>query len=128
MAIADQENNSTIGRSRRVVSSRASSAAKVAATKVEVVASSVAAASGPAAEAVAASSNNANFRIDPYLVQDSTDISMEYAWLEPRHDPIATDTNLAEIDFENFRNEDLAYAFSCGVRKTLDRAGPVSQG
>ena len=42
--------------------------------------------------------------------------AMEYAWLEPRHDPIATDTNLAEIDFENFKNEDLAYAFSCGVR------------
>lgn len=41
--------------------------------------------------------------------------NMEYAWLEPRHDPIATDTNLAEIDFEDFRNEDLAYAFSCGV-------------
>ena len=39
-----------------------------------------------------------------------------YGWLEPpRHDPIATDTNLAEIDFEDFRNEDLAYAFSCGV-------------
>jgi len=37
-------------------------------------------------------------------------------WLEqPKHDPIATDTNLAEIDFEDFRNEDLAYAFSCGV-------------
>ena len=33
------------------------------------------------------------------------------------HDPIITDTNLAEIDFEDFRNEDLAYAFSCGVRK-----------
>ena len=31
------------------------------------------------------------------------------------HDPIITDTNLAEIDFEDFRNEDLAYAFSCGV-------------
>lgn len=40
---------------------------------------------------------------------------MEYTWLEPKHDPIATDTNLAEIDFEDFRNEDLAYAFSCGV-------------
>ena len=38
---------------------------------------------------------------------------MDYAWTEPKHDPIATDTNLAEIDFEDFRNEDLAYAFSC---------------
>ena len=38
---------------------------------------------------------------------------MDYAWMEPKHDPIATDTNLAEIDFEDFRNEDLAYAFSC---------------
>jgi len=41
--------------------------------------------------------------------------NMEYGWLEPRHDPIATDTNLAEIDFEDFKNEDLAFAFSCGV-------------
>ena len=47
--------------------------------------------------------------------QLSADSNMDYAWLEPRHDPIATDTNLAEIDFENFKNEDLAYAFSCGV-------------
>ncbi|XP_059082222.1 uncharacterized protein LOC131879802 isoform X2 [Tigriopus californicus] len=39
---------------------------------------------------------------------------MDYTWMEPHHDPIATDTNLAEIDFEDFRNEDLAYAFSCG--------------
>ncbi len=46
---------------------------------------------------------------------DGSQNNMEYAWLEPRHDPIATDTNLAEIDFEDFRNEDLAYAFSCGV-------------
>ena len=47
---------------------------------------------------------------------DDTMNNLDYAWLEPRHDPIATDTNLAEIDFEDFRNEDLAYAFSCGVR------------
>jgi hypothetical protein len=46
---------------------------------------------------------------------------MEYAWLEPRHDPIATDTNLAEIDFEDFKNEDLAFAFSCGVSQYLNR-------
>ena len=39
----------------------------------------------------------------------------QYAWLEPRHDPIVRDTNFAEIDFENFKNDDLAYAFSCGV-------------
>ena len=42
--------------------------------------------------------------------------NMEYDWMEPKRDPIVTDTNLAEIDFEDFRNEDLAYAFSCGVR------------
>ena len=43
-------------------------------------------------------------------------------WLDaPRHDPIATDTNLAEIDFEDFRNEDLAYAFSCGVSDVHSR-------
>ena len=39
----------------------------------------------------------------------------QYAWLEPKHDPIVRDTNFAEIDFENFKNDDLAYAFSCGV-------------
>eukprot|EP00096_Caligus_rogercresseyi_P001788 TRINITY_DN1302_c1_g1_i2.p1 TRINITY_DN1302_c1_g1~~TRINITY_DN1302_c1_g1_i2.p1 ORF type:complete len:608 (-),score=215.55 TRINITY_DN1302_c1_g1_i2:2539-4362(-) len=43
---------------------------------------------------------------------------MEYAWLEQRHDPIITDTNLAEIDFEDFRNEDLVYAFSCGEEES----------
>ncbi len=44
--------------------------------------------------------------------------NMDPYWLDgPRHDPIATDTNLAEIDFEDFRNEDLAYAFSCGVSR-----------
>jgi hypothetical protein len=42
-------------------------------------------------------------------------VNMEYGWLEQIHDPITTDTNLAEIDFEDFKNEDLAYAFSCGV-------------
>ncbi len=46
----------------------------------------------------------------------ASDGNMDYGWLEGgKHDPIATDTNLAEIDFEDFRNEDLAYAFSCGV-------------
>ena len=48
----------------------------------------------------------------------------QYAWLEPRHDPIVRDTNFAEIDFENFKNDDLAYAFSCGVSYT-DRGNPI---
>ena len=51
---------------------------------------------------------------------NNNDNNMEYAWLEPRHDPIATDTNLAEIDFEDFKNEDLAFAFSCGVSCIVD--------
>ena len=51
---------------------------------------------------------------------NNNDNNMEYAWLEPRHDPIATDTNLAEIDFEDFKNEDLAFAFSCGVSFIVD--------
>ena len=38
------------------------------------------------------------------LQQSGSDSTMDYTWLEPRHDPIATDTNLAEIDFENFKN------------------------
>ena len=63
-------------------------------------------------------------------INNTTNVNnMEYAnaaWLHEvgsrphesaltNHDPIITDTNLAEIDFEDFRNEDLAYAFSCGV-------------
>ena len=54
--------------------------------------------------------------IDKTAASNTSTSNMEYNWLEPKHDPIATDTNLAEIDFEDFRNEDLAYAFSCGVR------------
>ncbi len=113
--VSDQDNNSTLG---RVVHPRGSKKGAVAA---------VASASG-ASVAVAASNNDnsgKNYqRIDhdlsKFLLEDSTDCAnMEYAWLEPRHDPIATDTNLAEIDFENFKNEDLAYAFSCGVSSIL---------
>ena len=39
--------------------------------------------------------------------------SMEYNWLTS-HDPITIDANLAEIDFDDFKNEDIqnAYAFS----------------
>ena len=38
---------------------------------------------------------------------------MEYNWLTS-HDPITIDANLAEIDFDDFKNEDIqnAYAFS----------------
>ena len=50
---------------------------------------------------------------------------MDYAWMEPKHDPIATDTNLAEIDFEDFRNEDLAYAFSCVSNANLKNLIPT---
>ena len=52
---------------------------------------------------------------------------MDYAWTEPKHDPIATDTNLAEIDFEDFRNEDLAYAFSCVSTKHPEDIGFCSR-
>ena len=84
MAIADQENNSTLG---RVVSG-----------SVEAVNPKVVRPASPA------SKGNDNCRIEEF--KDDHSDSMEYAWLEPRgHDPIATDTNLAEIDFENFRNE-----------------------
>ena len=38
---------------------------------------------------------------------------MDYNWLGS-HDPITYDANLAEIDFDDFKNEDIqnAYAFS----------------
>ena len=38
---------------------------------------------------------------------------MDYNWLGD-HDPITIDANLAEIDFDDFKNEDLqnAYAYS----------------
>ena len=97
MAIADQENNSTLG---RVVS-------RVEASNPKVV--------RPASPLASEAS------IDNCRIEDSGfKGTMEYAWMEPRHDPIVTDTNLAEIDFENFRNEDLAYAFSCGVSFLLN--------
>ena len=62
--------------------------------------------------------STANTKINEGSVTETTLAmnNLDYGWLEPRaHDPIITDTNLAEIDFEDFRNEDLAYAFSCGV-------------
>ena len=41
---------------------------------------------------------------------------MDYNWLTSGcdHDPMAIDANLAEIDFDDFKNEDIqnAYAFS----------------
>ena len=61
--------------------------------------------------------DDASVSVDRYCAHND---NMEYAWLEPRHDPIATDTNLAEIDFEDFKNEDLAFAFSCGVSFIVD--------
>ena len=107
MAIADQENNSTLG---RVVSG-----------SVEAVNPKVVRPASPA------SKGNDNCRIEEFKDDSTHCDSMEYAWLEPRgHDPIATDTNLAEIDFENFRNEDLAYAFSCGVSVSLYLSQAVS--
>lgn len=56
-----------------------------------------------------------------HQTDSTTTATMEYGWLEPKRDPIVTDTNLAEIDFEHFRNEDLAYAFSCGVSSFLQK-------
>ena len=75
-----------------------------------------AAVAGPAVDAPPGGGNNAQ----PVMNVPPAAGDMDYAaWIEPKHDPIATDTNLAEIDFEDFRNEDLAYAFSCGVRAPL---------
>ena len=39
---------------------------------------------------------------------------MDYNWLQDCHDPITIDANLAEIDFDDFKNEDIqnAYAYS----------------
>ena len=71
--------------------------------------------------------NSKNINNDESNPIITTTNNMEYAnaaWMQANrphesaltnHDPIITDTNLAEIDFEDFRNEDLAYAFSCGV-------------
>merc|ERR1719394_2016840 len=44
---------------------------------------------------------------------DDCTSSMDYNWLT-NHDPITIDANLAEIDFDDFKNEDIqnAYAFS----------------
>ena len=46
----------------------------------------------------------------------SSTTTMDYNWLTSvgDHDPITIDANLAEIDFDDFKNEDIqnAYAFS----------------
>ena len=43
-------------------------------------------------------------------------VTMDYNWLTSAgdHDPITIDANLAEIDFDDFKNEDIqnAYAYS----------------
>jgi len=46
-------------------------------------------------------------------LEGSGDSSMDYNWLAT-HDPITIDANLAEIDFDDFKNEDIqnAYAYS----------------
>ena len=43
----------------------------------------------------------------------SSTATMDYNWLGD-HDPITIDANLAEIDFDDFKNEDIqnAYAYS----------------
>ena len=49
---------------------------------------------------------------------------MEYNWLTS-HDPITIDANLAEIDFDDFKNEDIqnAYAFSLQSYVSICRGG-----
>jgi len=48
--------------------------------------------------------------------RDSSTTTMDYNWLTSAgdHDPITIDANLAEIDFDDFKNEDIqnAYAYS----------------
>ena len=55
---------------------------------------------------------------------DKRNTSMDYNWLGS-HDPITIDANLAEIDFDDFKNEDIqnAYAYSLQsyVSKILKR-------
>ena len=114
MAIADQDNNS---------SPRASNNLKVASLRGEAAAASNAnCITNPHQSRIEETyTNNSPIAgLGGHLLggaHSASDMAseMEYAWLEPRHDPIVTDTNFAEIDFENFKNEDLAYAFSCGV-------------
>ena len=107
MAIADQDNNS---------SPRASNNLKVASLRGEAAAASNANCITNPQSRIEETYNNSP-GLGGHLLGGADDMAseMEYAWLEPRHDPIVTDTNFAEIDFENFKNEDLAYAFSCGV-------------
>ena len=54
------------------------------------------------------------FLIDFFIFSSTT--TMDYNWLTSAgdHDPITIDANLAEIDFDDFKNEDIqnAYAYS----------------
>ena len=112
MAIADQDNNSSPARV-------ASNNLKVASLRGEAAAASNANCITNPQSRIEETYNNSPVGLGGHLKlgASASDMAseMEYAWLEPRHDPIVTDTNFAEIDFENFKNEDLAYAFSCGV-------------
>jgi len=55
---------------------------------------------------------NSTVELDISRHTDTT--SMDYNWLQDCHDPITIDANLAEIDFDDFKNEDIqnAYAYS----------------
>ena len=56
-----------------------------------------------------------NYILSIYTFCSST-ATMDYNWLTSGcdHDPMTIDANLAEIDFDDFKNEDIqnAYAFS----------------
>ena len=48
--------------------------------------------------------------------EDNRGAKMDYNWLGPDHDPIAIDANLAEIDFDDYKNEDLQNAFAFSLQ------------
>ena len=52
---------------------------------------------------------------------DKRNTSMDYNWLGS-HDPITIDANLAEIDFDDFKNEDIQNAYAYSLQSYVSRA------
>lgn len=48
---------------------------------------------------------------------------MDYNWLTSvgDHDPITIDANLAEIDFDDFKNEDIQNAYAYSLQSYVSR-------
>ena len=56
----------------------------------------------------------------------SSNPTMDYNWLGD-HDPNTIDANLAEIDFDDFKNEDLQNAYAYSLQSYVSISSPDSK-